>query len=647
MDRRLARRLAAWIFVTAWAAGPRVCPAAASDADTIELDKQTRARCLAVLRAGMKSDEHWPAMHAAEALTLAGHGDEVLLELTPRLKVEKDDQHRCGLARELVRAGDRTKVAVLLDVLAKDDPYGHVHACESLYKVNEIGDGRLLRQALQQRDAPKKMLMAAAALARWGNSAALAELRQTINDKNPDLARIAAWVLARIGSSRDVPLLKRRLARLDDPLARTFFGLALAALGDEEGQASLARDLMDQNPATRTYAATFAADARMTSAKGRLIELLDDECLDVRVRAAQSLCLLAQSAPGDPDEDIARDVYQATAEHPRYSEGSVLALCSGTLLYATTEFIGGAADAAAAQIVVRSSEDDGRTWGDSRVIQENVGRQNVMSVTLRHLACPVREVTPIGMFYLVKSSPRDLQVWLRLSHDDARTFGTPIRVSNGAGYHVMNNDRVTLLSSGRLLAPIAGTADAHRENHFVSYCFLSDDGGRSWRRSKGQVDYTKRGAMEPEVIELSSGRVAMILRTQLGHIAVSYSDDHGDTWTGAKSWGVRAPEAPATLRRISSTGDLLLIYNDTFVPGAGHGGKRTPLTAAVSTDEGRSWKCRRHLETAADQTFAYTSLAFVKGRAVMSYYVRDEKTGRISSRFRSVPIAWLYGDCRD
>jgi len=34
-------------------------------------------RCLGILRAGMKSDEFWPAMHGAEALTLAGHARSV------------------------------------------------------------------------------------------------------------------------------------------------------------------------------------------------------------------------------------------------------------------------------------------------------------------------------------------------------------------------------------------------------------------------------------------------------------------------------------------------------------------------------------------------------------------------------------------
>ena len=91
----------------------------------------------------------------------------------------------------------------------------------------------------------------------------------------------------------------------------------------------------------------------------------------------------------------------------------------------------------------------------------------------------------------------------------------------------MNNDRVTQLSSGRLLVPVASTADVRKVNHFVSRCWFSDDGGKTWQQGKGSVDQPKRGAMEPEVIELRDGRVLMIVRTQLGYIAASYSKDGG------------------------------------------------------------------------------------------------------------------------
>ncbi len=339
-------------------------------------------------------------------------------------------------------------------------------------------------------------------------------------------------------------------------------------------------------------------------------------------------------------EEITADVWKATEANPRYSEGSIIRRDDGALLHATTEFIGGGSDFASARIVARSSTDGGRTWSEPRVLQENVGGRNVMSVSLvRIRSAPGRG---IGMFYLVKNDYDDLRVFMRMLTDDARTFGEPIPVTDAPGYHVMNNDRVVELSDGRLLCPVASTSDVRRFNHFVSVCWISDDGGLSWRRGSGQVDLPRRGAMEPEVIELRDGRLLMIVRTQLGAIWASRSEDRGDTWSEPESWGVESPESPATLRRIPSTGDLLLVWNPDFVEGAGHGGPRTPLAAAVSRDEGRTWSPRRYLETSPNHTYAYTSLTFADDRALLSYYVRDESTGRISSRFRSLPVSWFY-----
>ena len=74
----------------------------ASADDRISLTPAVEERCLEILRAGFHSDEFWPSIHAAEALTLGGHGGEVRELLTPRLATVTDDQQRCGVARELV-----------------------------------------------------------------------------------------------------------------------------------------------------------------------------------------------------------------------------------------------------------------------------------------------------------------------------------------------------------------------------------------------------------------------------------------------------------------------------------------------------------------------------------------------------------------
>lgn len=605
--------------------------------DRIELTDPVRERCLTTLRDGMRGEEFWPSIHAAEGLTLAGHGAEVIRFLTPKLASENDDQHRCGIARELVRAGDRAKADIMLKILAGDDPHGHVHAAESLYKVVEIGDGTALRAAFEQNDLITLKLMAAGALGRCGNPRAMSFLRESLNHDDPNVLRIAAWILGRIGNSSDIPALKKQLPRCEEKLLTAYINHSLAALGDKDGLTGLAANLKDDDAAVRTYAATFASDARALNLADSLTAMLDDEHPDAAYRAAQSLLMLAGPPPHDATEDISQIVYRATAKNPRYTEGSIVAMRNGDLLFAVTEFQDGGSDFAKAHIVARRSADGGRTWGEKKVLQENTGGMNVMSVTLRRLPNG-----SIGLFYLQKNSHDDLKMFVRHSTDEAKTFSNPIPVTTNDGYHVINNDRITVLSSGRLLVPAASTPDVRTVNHFVCHCYLSDDNGRTWRNGTGEVDAPKRGAMEPEVAELNDGRLLMLIRNQLGYVGKSYSTDGGETWSEMKSLGVKGPEAPATLRRIPSTGDLLLIWNNTYTKGAGHGGKRTPLTAAISTDEGDSWTIVDNLEANPQRTFSYTSLAFVRDRAVMSYWESGPGPGQYSCRFRSLPVAWFY-----
>ena len=602
---------------------------------TIRLTEDVRARCVKVLTEGLHSEEFWPSIHAAEGLTLGGHGDVVRAYLEPKLLTKLDDQQKCGVSRELIRAGDRQKRSIMLEILAGDDDFGHVHSAESLYKVEEIGDGVAMRRAFEQTENLRLRVMAAAALGRCGNPKAMAFVRSILKHDDPEVYKLGAWILGRIGSPSDIKLLKKYVGKCPDELTRAYFDNSLAALGDQAGLAALAKSLKSDDPAVKTYAATFAGDARATGVADSLVAMLDDSYGDARYRAAQSLLFLSRPAGLSRTEDVSTLLWKASKKNPRYTEGSIVELADGSLLFAVTEFQDSGSDFAKAHIVGRVSTDGGQTWGEPQELQQNTGGMNVMSVTLRRIG------SNIAMFFLQKNDVDDLDMFVRFSKDEGQSFGKATLVTADPGYHVVNNDRVTQLSTGRLLVPAASTSDVKKVNHFVSHCYISDDGGKTWRNGKGHVDAPKRGAMEPEVVELSDGRILMIVRTQLGYIGKSYSNDGGETWSKLESLGVRAPEAPSTLRRIPSTGDLVLIFNDTFTPGAGHGGKRTPLAAAISSDEGLTWKNVGNLESDASKTFSYTSLTFVRDRAVMSYWGSGE--GRsLSCRFRSVPVGWFY-----
>lgn len=268
--------------------------ATAAERPAVQLDEATHKRCLVVLREGLRGTEFWPAMHAAEGLTLGGHEDEVIKFLKPRLATETDDQRRCGLARELARAGDKSGVPTMLAILEGTDDYGHVHAAESLFKVFESGDQQALRRGLAQDQNLKLKMMSAGALHRAGDKQAIATIRNLLSHENPRHAEVAAWLIGQIGDASDVSRLNAQLPKQTDPLAKAYFEHALAMLGDADGAAALVANLSDPDKVIRTYAANFSGDARVASAVPKLVKMLDDPWLDARIRAAQSLLVLAR-----------------------------------------------------------------------------------------------------------------------------------------------------------------------------------------------------------------------------------------------------------------------------------------------------------------------------------------------------------------
>ncbi len=269
--------------------------ASPSRSGRLRLDQATHTRCVQILREGMRGTNFWPSIHAAEGLTLGGYGKEVIAFLEPKLATEKDAQHRCGISREIIRAGDRSKAKVMLEILAGDDKHGHVHAAESLYKVNEIGDGVAMRKRFKNPDGNNTLkLMAAAALARQGDPDARRFIRNSMFSRDQDTYRIAAWILGRIGTGRDIPLLRSKLGESKDPTVEAYLNHSLASLGDRAGLAALAANLDSEDGPIRTYAATFAGDARAVSLAPKLRKLLKDPHPDARYRAAQSLLTLAR-----------------------------------------------------------------------------------------------------------------------------------------------------------------------------------------------------------------------------------------------------------------------------------------------------------------------------------------------------------------
>lgn len=332
-------------------------------------------------------------------------------------------------------------------------------------------------------------------------------------------------------------------------------------------------------------------------------------------------------------------VGQSTLEFRRHSEGSIVELKDGTLLLAWSRFTTGGADHSTAHIAARTSKNGGKTWSKPYIIQETTGKQNVMSVSLLRL-----KDGRIGMWYLEKNSNTDLQVYVRYSSDEAKTWTKRLRVTPGEGYHIMNNDRVIQTTTGRILCPISWAADIGKRVPLDTFCMYSDDEGKTWHRSLPDLHAPMMGAMEPGVVETANGDILMLIRTQTGCQYQSVSKNKGMTWSEAVPSNIKSPCAPMTVKRIPKSKDLLLVWDNNYDASHPGQGERIPLAAAISHDNGKTWEHTKNVDAVPGHRYAYSSVLFVKDQVLLTYYDEIPGTPGWSLRFRSIPLKWFYTD---
>ncbi len=337
----------------------------------------------------------------------------------------------------------------------------------------------------------------------------------------------------------------------------------------------------------------------------------------------------------------------------RNSEGDFIRLKDGSILLAYSHFVGDCHwDHEPAYIAGRLSRDGGRSWTSvDHTVLANDGQMNIMSVSLHRTLDD-----KLAIFYSRKNSVIDCRMRMRVSEDEGKSWGEARLCITEPGYYPVNNDRVVRLSSGRLLIPTGRhgmiidrfglPAVADRSD---AMAFYSDDDGRHWKRSRtimvAPIE-SASGLQEPGVIELRDGRLMMWHRTDQGSQFRSYSEDGGDTWSVPEPSCIISPLSPASIKRLPQTGDLILVWNDHSAIDERRRGKRTPLTIAISRDEGQTWIHRKNLETKhLDGYYCYTAIEFFGDDVLLAYCSGDQGDQHRGLERTSVArfdYRWLY-----
>jgi sialidase-1 len=317
---------------------------------------------------------------------------------------------------------------------------------------------------------------------------------------------------------------------------------------------------------------------------------------------------------------------------PRGMMGDLLLLKDGTLLMAFTQ---------EGHIAAVTSPNQGRTWGQPSIMipwPRPPAKGSFCHPSLLRLACG--DVL-LSYIYVCPATPYYEHNYYRRSADDGKTWTEPFVMTPYPGCVEVHNDRLLVLSTGRLLAPAAYKAhfpSSQDHGSYVGMAFFSDDQGYSWQASKNSVDMQPVEVQEADAVELKDGRVMMFARSYSGHPVRAYSSDRGETWSpGELIQELDQPYAGfPTVRRIPATGDLVFFW--CSASSSGSPTRRTAIACAVSKDEGKSFAHRRSFVQDADGDFGYQCVEFVgNDLAIVGYHARD------GLRVARIGIEWFYG----
>ena len=265
---------------------------------------------------------------------------------------------------------------------------------------------------------------------------------------------------------------------------------------------------------------------------------------------------------------------------------------------------------------------------------------------------PVLTEMPNGelwLFYKVGKSVADWTGWLAKSKDGGRTWSKGEKLPDRFLGPIKNKP---LLLNNKLIC-----GSSTENNGWRFHVEIYDLKTKEWQYvgpvestrayptdiaptpegSDIPVEGTKRpiDCIQPSILQLKDGRLQVLMRTRNGKIATSFSSDEGQTWEPVTLTDIPNNQSgtdAVTLR----DGRHVLIYNNfETLPGTKKG-PRTPLSLAVSDDDGKTWRHVLTLEDSPVGQYSYPSI--IEGRDGTLHMVYTWRRKRVAYKQVKLPI---------
>ncbi|MDX9972865.1 MAG: sialidase family protein [FCB group bacterium] len=224
----------------------------------------------------------------------------------------------------------------------------------------------------------------------------------------------------------------------------------------------------------------------------------------------------------------------------------------------------------------------------------------------------------IYLFFKVGADVPSWQTYWISSEDAGRSWSKAEELVPGdRGGRGPSRNKPVILTEDTWLAPASIERGDRNPGAWQAFADRSDDLGKTWVRSDNfpldPAAVPGAGVLQPAFWESAPNEVHALMRTSGGFVGRSDSHDGGKTWTPVVSSNLANNNSPVDVLRLED-GRLLLVFN----PARKDGGSQTPLTLAMSTDNGATWANVAHLEGEAG-TITSPCIIRTRGGLAVSY----------------------------
>jgi hypothetical protein len=293
------------------------------------------------------------------------------------------------------------------------------------------------------------------------------------------------------------------------------------------------------------------------------------------------------------------------------------------------------------------SDDNGRTWSSPQIVFDHPNGEDADPNLLVDRDRVLAFSTTVPMPVKISTS----QIYMRESNDgvhwnDETLLDTPRKYIAGK---IHQGHR---LSDGTLIFSYAWDTWADQglppategEMNIKAGVLRSADGGKTWKAGADLYaeipktsPHSTSGLDEAAVVVLANGRLMTLMRDAGTKLYQSWSSDGGVTWETPRQSTLTAHNSPAALWRLDNSNEILVVWDNSPTG-------RTPLAAALSKDDGRTWSDPKIIvDTGGPQQASYPSAVQAKDGTIIAVWQQQLPEGGREIRIARFNRTWVLG----